>query len=319
MDLAAEVIEGNRRAAAKLITQVENGYPEAVDAMARIYPHTGKAHVVGITGPPGGGKSTLVKQLAREFRSRDKQIGIVAVDPSSPFTGGALLGDRIRMQELAGDPGVFIRSMASRGQLGGLARGTADTVRVLDAMGCDLVLIETVGAGQSEVEIARNAHTVLVVEVPGMGDEIQIIKAGILEIADVFVVNKADREGADHVMRELEAMLMMAPVCRKWTPPVVKTISTTGDGVRELADRIDEHRVFLAGSGELRQRNEENTRRELVKRLNAEFADELARVVPRERFEAVIDSVLQRQTDPTSAARELLREFQQAVGKNGVS
>lgn len=313
VNLAEEVLKGNRRAAAKLITQVENGNPEAVAALAKIYPHTGSAHIIGVTGPPGSGKSTLVKQLVKEFRARNKQVGVVAVDPTSPFTGGALLGDRIRMQELSGDPGVFIRSMASRGNLGGLARGTADAVRVLDALGCEIIIIETVGAGQSEVDIARNAHTVLVVEVPGMGDEIQVIKAGILEIADVFVVNKADRDGADHVVAELETMLLMAPDCRNWTPPVLKAISTTAEGVKEVADKIEDHARFLAESGELQKRNEENLRRELLKILKAEFADELVRLVARERIEQIVNRVIQRQIDPTSGARELLREFQEAI------
>lgn len=313
MDLAEEVLKGNRRAAAKLITQVENGNPEAVAALAKIYPHTGSAHIIGVTGPPGSGKSTLVKQLVKEFRARNKRVGVVAVDPTSPFTGGALLGDRIRMQELSGDPGVFIRSMASRGNLGGLARGTADAVKVLDALGCEIIIIETVGAGQSEVDIARNAHTVLVVEVPGMGDEIQVIKAGILEIADVFVVNKADRDGADHVVAELETMLLMAPDCRNWTPPVLKAISTTAEGVKEVADKIEDHARFLAESGELQKRNEENLRRELLKILKAEFADELVRLVARERIEQIVNRVIQRQIDPASGARELLREFQEAI------
>jgi len=313
VDLAEEVLKGNRRAAAKLITQVENGYPEAAAALARIYPHTGRAHVIGVTGPPGSGKSTLVKQLAKEFRARNKQVGVVAVDPTSPFTGGALLGDRIRMQELSGDTGVFIRSMASRGNLGGLARGTADAVRVLDALGSDVIIVETVGAGQSEVDIARNAHTTIVVEVPGMGDEIQVIKAGILEIADLFVVNKADRDGADHVVAELETMLLMAENCRRWTPPVLKAISTTGEGVEEIVDVIEEHARFLAESGELQKKNEENLRRELLKVLKAEFADELVRLVSKDKIELVVNRVVQRQIDPASAARELLRAFQEAI------
>jgi LAO/AO transport system kinase len=207
MELVEAVLSGDRRAIARLITRIENDGEDAHANLAQIYPHTGRAHIIGVTGTPGTGKSTLVNELAKAYRAADQQVGVVAVDPTSPFSGGAILGDRIRMRDLAGDPGVFVRSMATRGSLGGLARATADAIKVLDAAGFDVIIVETVGAGQSEVEIAETAHTVVVVEAPGMGDEVQAIKAGILEIADVFAVNKADREGADRTASALKMML----------------------------------------------------------------------------------------------------------------
>ncbi len=207
MELVEAILSGDRRAIARLITHIENEVDDAHASLAQIYPHTGQAHIIGVTGSPGTGKSTLVNELAKAYRAADRRVGVVAVDPTSPFSGGAILGDRIRMRDLAGDPGVFVRSMATRGSLGGLARATADAIKVLDAAGFENIIVETVGAGQSEVEIAETAHTVVVVEAPGMGDDVQAIKAGILEIADIFAVNKADREGADRTASALEMML----------------------------------------------------------------------------------------------------------------
>src|SRR5690348_17187899 len=242
-DIVERLLAGDRRALARVVTLIENNAPETRQILARLHVHGGHAHIIGITGSPGAGKSTLVTQLARELRRRDRTIGVIAVDPSSPFTGGAILGDRIRMQELAGDPHVFIRSMASRGSLGGLAVSTRDTVRALDAAGFDVVIIETVGAGQAEVEIVRAAQTVVVVTVPGMGDDIQAIKAGILEIADIFVVNKADRPGADQTAAELRMLLSLDEHRgeRRWRPPILKTIAATGEGVPELVDALARH------------------------------------------------------------------------------
>src|SRR5579864_5187729 len=239
-DLVDRLLAGDRRALARVVTLIENGAPQARQMLARLHTQGGHAHIVGFTGSPGAGKSTLVMQLARELRRREQRIAIIAVDPSSPFTGGAILGDRIRMQELAGDPNVFIRSMASRGSVGGLAAATRDAVRALDAAGFDTIIVETVGAGQAEVEIVRAAQTVVVVTVPGMGDDIQAIKAGILEIADIFDVNKADRPGADQTAAELR-MLMSLDSERKqkaWRVPIIKTSAVSGEGVPELADKL---------------------------------------------------------------------------------
>src|SRR5690349_19336987 len=232
VDLVESILSGNRRALARGITVVETGGAPARELLGALYASTGRAHIVGITGAPGVGKSTLVNALALSWRRAGKTIGIVAVDPTSPFTGGAILGDRIRMQPLGGDPGVFVRSMASRGRLGGIARATGDTIDLLDAAGFDMVLVETVGAGQGEVEIASAAHTTVVIEVPGMGDDVQAIKAGILEIADVFVVNKADREGADATIRQLRSMLHLGGPARDgWSPPIVPAVAMRDEGI----------------------------------------------------------------------------------------
>ena len=278
MNLAEAVLAGERLALARLMTQVENDTSEGRAALDALFAYTGRAILVGITGAPGTGKSSLVNQLARCIRhpadgSQPRRIGIVAVDPSSPFTGGALLGDRVRMRDLAGDPGVFIRSMASRGTLGGLARTTAEVVQVLDAAGFELILIETVGVGQDEVDIARLAHTTLVVEAPGLGDDIQAIKAGILEIADILVVNKADHPGAENTERALRAMLEMGAARRHneadqtedetWQTPVIKTIATLGEGIAELVAEINRHAAYLKASGEWQRREDHRLRNEL--------------------------------------------------------
>ncbi len=307
MDLVERLLDGDRRALARAITLVESGDLGGRVILRRVYPHTGRAHLVGITGSPGSGKSTLVNALAREFRRRERTVGIVAVDPSSPFTGGALLGDRIRMQDLAGDEGIFIRSMASRGHLGGLARATSDVVKLLDAAGFSLVLIETVGAGQSEVEVAGAAHTTIVVEVPGLGDDIQAIKAGILEIADILVVNKADLPGADRRVAQLRAMLDLGPKDAAWQPPVLRTVATRGEGMNDLAGQIEAHWAFLNSGGRL----EEFCRRQAEQELEEALRYEAMRVV-RERILAperqaeLIARICQRELDPYSAASKVL-------------
>jgi LAO/AO transport system kinase len=252
-ELVTRLRERTPRAVGQAISVVERGGKRSAELMARIYPMTGRATVVGVTGPPGAGKSTLVDRLAQEYRRHGETVGILCVDPTSPFTGGALLGDRIRMQGLATDRGVFIRSMATRGAMGGLARATRDAADLLDAAGFDRVLIETVGVGQDEVDVVSTVDTVLVVAVPGLGDDIQAIKAGILEIADIFVLNKADRDGADRVARDLEMMMSLGHSTRSidYTPPIVRTVASRGDGIADLAAAIDRHRDFLVESGEL--------------------------------------------------------------------
>lgn len=302
-DLIPRLRDGDRRALARAITLAERGGPTARALLAAAYPHAGGAHLVGITGPPGAGKSTLVTVLAQEWRRRGVSVGVVAVDPTSPFTGGAVLGDRIRMQALGGDPGVFIRSMASRGRLGGLARATADAVALIDAAGFQVVLIETVGAGQGEVDIARAAHTTVVVEVPGMGDDVQSIKAGVLEIADLFVVNKADRDGADNTARQLRQMLHLGmPEPGAWEVPVLKAVATSGQGAAEIVDAAARHAEHQRASGRAGGRALDAAERELSAAIQ-----ELA--LERLRGPAWADLVAQvaaRARDPYTLAAELL-------------
>jgi LAO/AO transport system kinase len=302
---------GDRRALARVVSLIENHAEEARQILAQLHTYGGHAHIVGLTGSPGAGKSTLVMQLARELRRRDQRIGIIAVDPTSPFTGGAILGDRIRMQELAGDPNVFIRSMASRGSLGGLARATRDVVRALDAAGFDAILIETVGAGQAEVEIVRAAETVVVVTVPGMGDDIQAIKAGILEIADIFVVNKADRPGADQTVAELRMLLSLDEQRkeRAWRVPIIKTCATNGEGVPLLADKLAEHRSSLQETGQLSRRAERQARSEILALLQQLLLDKLDATLRQEDWDQLIDEVARRRSDPYTAAEKIARRI----------
>ena len=351
-ELVKGTLAGRRRAVARAISLVENNGAEAQAILAALHPHTGRAHIVGVTGPPGSGKSTLVNALALYFRRgagthAAKTVGIIAVDPTSPFSGGAILGDRIRMRDLAGDGGIFIRSMASRGNLGGLAWATADAVKVLDAAGYDLVIVETVGAGQAEVDIARTAHTTVVVEVPGLGDDIQAIKAGILEIADVFAVNKADLEGADRAVTTLRMMqdlnagsrtvmhhgqLMEAvttgPVAGSseaqaatespaWRPPIHKTVSTRREGIPELAEAILAHRAYLEATGGLAWRERERVVAELETIIQQESLRRVLGRTDQSQLSTLIDRVAQRELDPYAASRCLLEMRDLKKERNG--
>src|SRR5256714_3819194 len=274
-ELARAIVSGRYRALAQSVSLVEREDPQAERLLADIYPATGRARIIGITGSPGAGKATLVASLAKYYRRQEKKVGIIAVDPTSPFPGGAILGDRIRMADLYTDRGVFIRSMATRGFLGGLARATNDVVDVLDAGGFDVVLVETVGVGQDEVEIIRTVQTNVVVLVPGMGDDIQAIKAGIMEIGDIFVVNKADRPGADKTVTEVTMMMSLVEEHGDWIPPIVKTVASKNEGVTELDEAIRKHYDYLATSGELDRRNRERVRIPVSTLLKEKFMDRL--------------------------------------------
>ena len=293
----------SRRELARLLTRVENR--QADTELAALYSQTGHAHVVGITGAPGTGKSSLVNTLALHYRAQVRTVAILAVDPTSPFTGGAILGDRIRMRDLSGDPGVFIRSMATRGALGGLAATTADMIRVLDAAAFDVVMVETVGAGQSEVDIAHMAHTTLVVEAPGLGDDVQAIKAGILEIADILVVNKIDRPGADQTVRALRANLELGHHAA-WLPPILQTVALERKGIVELADQIDKHRAYLQQSGEWQRRERARLESELIERLRDALWAGWRAQLDHHTLSTALDQLVTRQTDPITAAHDLL-------------
>lgn len=300
---------GNPRAVARALSAVERGGEEARAVVAAVFPLTGHAHIVGVTGAPGTGKSTLVNEIAKSYRRRGQRVGIIAVDPTSPFTGGAIMGDRLRMQDLSGDAGAFIRSMATRGNLGGLASATADSVKVLDAAGFDVILVETVGAGQSEVDIARNAHTTIVVEAPGLGDDIQAIKAGILEIADVLVVNKADREDASATVAALEMNLNLKPkVAGDWRPPVLRTVAIKGEGVESVVDWIGKHRAYLESGRRIEAKERERLKAELELVVQREMMARIFHGVNSARIEALVDKIVARELDVYQAADRLTTE-----------
>ncbi|MFZ5881476.1 MAG: methylmalonyl Co-A mutase-associated GTPase MeaB [Chloroflexota bacterium] len=328
MTLAASTLAGDRLSLARLLTQVENDSPAGRAALVELFPYTGKAHLIGVTGAPGTGKSSLVNQLALHYRKQaDQRVAIVAVDPSSPFTGGAVLGDRVRMRDLSGDPKVFIRSMASRGSLGGLAQATAGMVQVFDAAGFDVILIETVGAGQSEVDIARLAHTTLVVEAPGMGDDIQAIKAGILEIADILVINKADRPGVENTERALKSTLELAHPTQRvfrhhgqvmsagletpvdatlWIPPIQKTVSTEGRGIPELVEAIARHAEHLRQSGDWAARERARLEVELELLIQEALLARFREEVPQQKVQQVIEQMVKRDLSPWEAVQSLM-------------
>ncbi|MGH8249012.1 MAG: methylmalonyl Co-A mutase-associated GTPase MeaB, partial [Gammaproteobacteria bacterium] len=346
MSLASSILSGDRLALARLLTQVENDSDEGRRALAELYPQAGKAHLIGVTGAPGTGKSSLVNKLALHYRKQHasrKRVGIVAVDPSSPFTGGAVLGDRVRMRDLHGDPGVFIRSMATRGTLGGLALATAGVVQVFDAAGFEIILIETVGAGQSEVDIARLAHTTVVVEAPGLGDDIQAIKAGILEIADIIIVNKADRPGVENTEKALRSALelahptsrvfrhhgrdssvtggrVVAPLAPRietplpqsdigkgiWIPPILRAVSTEGTGIAEVADAIERHAAHLRVSGDWAARERARLRSELEALIQSALVSRFHADVPQKKYDEVVEKVLSRDLSPWEAVQTLV-------------
>ncbi len=340
MSLAAQVREGNRLALARLLTKIENNEPEGRQVLNELFPYTGKAHLIGVTGAPGTGKSSLVNRLALFYRQMPvadrKRVAIVAVDPSSPFTGGAILGDRVRMRDLAGDTGVFIRSMASRGSLGGLAAATSGIVQAMDAAGFDIILIETVGAGQAEVDIARLAHTTLVIEAPGLGDDIQAIKAGILEIADILVINKADRPGVEVTERALRSMLELAHPAPRifhnhahrfnepaytenlrnveiisedepfWQTPIHKTVAVEGEGISELAAAITDHVRYLKDSGQYSQREKARLQSELDVLLQETLVSRWRSQVTEDDYRRVLDRLVQRRLSPYQAVSVLL-------------
>jgi LAO/AO transport system kinase len=327
--LAEGVLGGNRLTLSRAISRVENQETDASALLTALYPHSGKAHIIGVTGAPGTGKSTLVTALAQSYRGAGMTVGIVAIDPTSPFTGGALLGDRVRMRVLAGDAGVFVRSMATRGSLGGLSKTTGDVVTVFDAAGFDRIIVETVGVGQAEVEIASTAHTTLVVEAPGLGDEVQAIKAGILEIADILVVNKADRPGMDRTLRALEMMLEIegdgaryvrhhgqllrveSPVESddeesRWKVVVMKTVATGGTGIEELRHRIEAHHNWLVESGEMALREQLRIANTLENIIRAELNRRIASSIPAGSLDDMVERIRRRESDPYAAATVLL-------------
>lgn len=327
-ELLEKIRQGNSRAIARLITRVENDEAAAREVTGLLHPHTGSAHIVGVTGPPGCGKSTLVNELARRFHAQGKTVGIVAVDPSSPFTGGALLGDRVRMVDIVNLKGIFMRSMASRGTLGGLSQTTSTAVKILDAAGFDVILVETVGAGQAEVDIAAAAHTVLVIEAPGSGDEVQSSKAGILEIADILVVNKADRPSAMNTVRALEMMLQIGQPAgsnhhadlpidgshsigalpempEQWLVPVMQTIALEGTGIEALVEKVEEHRAYLVDSGEWLRKESQRSRREIERLLQNQILSRAQRSVSARERDRLVTAVALREMDPYTAAERL--------------
>jgi LAO/AO transport system kinase len=297
---------GDPRALARAISTVENRTSDSADLLKALFPHSGKARILGLTGAPGAGKSTLVDQLAKHYRHQGKTLGIIAVDPTSPYTGGAILGDRIRMQDHHSDPGVYIRSMATRGSLGGLARTTADVATVLDASGKDLILIETVGVGQDEVEVVRLADITIVILVPGMGDDVQTIKAGIMEIADIFVINKSDREGAERVEREVLAMQSLALHKDGWSPPIVKTIASEGKGIEHLADAIAGYEAYLQRENLALKHSVDNWRERLVEMLRDAMLERARGQLDHGRVEQYAAEIAEHKRDPYTLVEELV-------------
>jgi LAO/AO transport system kinase len=314
LERAKRILDGDVRSAAKLIRDIDDGIPSSTEVLKALYPHTGKAYVIGISGFPGVGKSTLVDQMIQAYRAAGKTLGVIAVDPTSPFSGGAILGDRVRMQRHGTDPGVFIRSLATRGHFGGLARSTNSVIDVLDAMGKEIILVETVGVGQDEVDIVTTAHTTIITLIPGMGDDIQAIKAGILEVADIFVINKADREGVEKTMNDLRVMLDMnaqSYLDGNWRPPIVPTEAIQNRGVPELLSEIEAHKAFLFGHGQrqLKERLRERAMRELRDTVRETVVREImGELENSDTFEQMVDDLVEKKTDPFTLCDQIMAD-----------
>jgi len=308
--LLQDLLKGDTRALSRVITRVENRSADSLDILRQLFPHTGKSQIIGVTGSPGSGKSTLVDRLAAEFRKKNNTVGIIAVDPSSPFTGGAILGDRIRMQTPGVDPGVYIRSMATRGHLGGLAAATADVAAVLEAAGKDPVLIETVGVGQDEIDIVRLAEISIVVLVPGMGDDIQALKAGIMEIGDIFVINKCDRPGVEKMERAILGLLSLGHRADGWQPPIVKTTATKGEGVAELLEAIDRYYVFFRNSISRSRKKQEAERQRLINLLEERLVNTVVeQIFPDGELNDLVSAIAERRQDPYSVVEQIIRNL----------
>lgn len=310
-ELVKRLLEGDRIATGRIISKVENNSPEKAELLSQLFPYTGKAFILGVTGPPGSGKSTLVDVMTDHFRERNLTVGVIAVDPTSPFSGGAILGDRIRMQQHALDEGVFIRSMGTRGQMGGLARATREAIKVLDAFGRDLIIVETVGVGQSELDIMAAADTTLVVLNPGTGDSIQAIKAGIMEIADIFIINKCDHDGADSLFTEVSAALdLNYRNYQEWRPPIIKTSAIDGRGISDLIEAVDSHREYAASSGEFARRRTQRFKAEITETVEKYLVDSLWRKVESNtKIKDLLGHAEELKLDPNTIALQILKEF----------
>jgi LAO/AO transport system kinase len=321
-DSVDKILAGDIRTAARLIRDIDDGVPSARDVLKALYPHTGNAYVIGISGFPGVGKSTLVDQMIEQYRAAGKRLGVLAVDPTSPFSGGAMLGDRVRMQRHGTDPEVFIRSLATRGHFGGVTRSTQSIIDVLDAMGKDIILVETVGVGQDEVDIVTTAHTTIITVIPGMGDDIQAIKAGILEVADIFVINKADREGVERTRNDLKNMLEMnaKETDESWLPPIVETEAVRNRGVASLLSRVEDHKAFLFGHGrkQLQQRLQKRAWKDLTDTIKETVTKEIVdRLQQSPSFRSMIDALVEKRTDPFTLCENIMEEFYAGKEKEG--